>query len=329
MNGRERELNGIFTRIAVILLFLILFFNIYSIAHVGREWLLALFPRVIWIDCVTDIFCSLLYFLSFFLPVLIFYGLSQGKGARPVDFSMTLPSPHSFFKTVAILLVSIGTIIAMSYFNTWLVPSFSSVGALGQTTAPYQLVLLMFSSAVIPAFAEELLFRGVILSNLKPYGKGMAVIISALLFGLMHMNLSQLLYATAAGVVLGVVYVTTNSLWLCILVHFANNLFSILESYMFQVFGSQTAGLICMLAELVIFAFGILLALIYMSMRKREKTCERRIGVFGETKEIESYALVEGHQVVKQFFCPAMIIYIVAVVLNMVYVLVAQYLMTL
>ncbi|MBQ7380753.1 MAG: CPBP family intramembrane metalloprotease [Clostridia bacterium] len=329
MYSREDELKSIFTRIAVVLLLLILFFNIYSLAYVGRDFLLALFPKVIWLDCVTDILCAFLYFLSFFLPALIFYGLSSGRSARPIDFSMTLPTPHTLFKTTTILLLSVGTIVAMAYFNAWLLPTFASSGGVDPAMEPYQLVLAVFSSAVIPAFAEELLFRGVILSNLKPYGKGMAVVLSALLFGLMHMNASQLLYATAAGLVLGAVYVATDSLWLCILIHFSNNLFSLLENYMFGIFKPETAGLICMLAEAVILALGILFALICTGMKKNEPWEERRIGVFGVTQEVDSCTAVEGGQMLKQFFCPAMIIYIVAVVVNMVYVLISQYLMTL
>ncbi|MBO5305326.1 MAG: hypothetical protein J6B12_01050, partial [Clostridia bacterium] len=65
MYGKEKDLRSIFTRIAIVLMLLILFFNIYSLAYVGREEILKLFPRVIWIDCVTDILCAILYFLSF------------------------------------------------------------------------------------------------------------------------------------------------------------------------------------------------------------------------------------------------------------------------
>ncbi len=328
MYGREKQLKDVFTRIAAVLLFLILFFNIYSIACVVREGLIALFPRVVWLDCVTDIFCSLLYFLSFLLPALIFYGISPKSESIAVDFSIRLPSPNTFFKTIAVIFVSLGTIIAISYLNAWLVPSFSSVGVLEQTTKPYQLVLLMFSSAVIPAFAEELLFRGVILTNLKPYGRGVAVVASAFLFGIMHMNLSQLLYATAAGIVFGVIYVTTNSLWLCILIHFANNLFNILENYMFQIFSSQQAELICMLAELLIFALGISFALIYILSKKNAKKAERKIGVFGKTETVEMNSPLEGHQELRAFFCPVMIIYIAVVALNMLYVLGVQYLVS-
>ncbi len=317
MFAREKELRRLFAEIAVSLLFLILFINIYSISCFISAPLLLQFPRVIWLECLTDIICSLIYFASFLFPALIFYRISRGRPNAVIEFSGELPMARPFFKTVAIVFVSVGTIVAMSYLNSWLLPSGSYVGGGMDMSKPYRVILLVFSSAIIPAFSEELLFRGVILSNLKPYGKGMAVIVSALLFGLMHMNAAQLLYATAAGIVLGLVYVKTNSLWLCVLIHFCNNFFSILENYMYEIFRQQTAGKICMLAELAIFFVGVLAALIY-ALGKKEQPIKDKIGVFGEAKCLSVDAPMDGKRVLKQFFCPLMIVYIVAVVLNMI-----------
>lgn len=322
MQERERELRGIFTRIAVVLIFLILFFNLYSLACEGHDWLVSRFPRAIWLDCVADIFCSLLYFLSFLLPVLIFYGLSSKRTAKPIDFSVPSYTPHTGIQSIAILFVSVGAVVSFSYFNSWLVPSFTSTGSgVMRETQPYQLVLSVFSTAMIPAAAEELLFRGMIISNLKPYGKGMAVLVSALLFGLMHTNLSQLLYATAAGVVLGAVYVMTNSLWLCMLIHFFNNLFSILESYLYDIFAPRTAGLVCLLADLLLFALGSFFALIYLNLKKREAADSKEKGIFGETVVIEEKRFVAGNVATRAFFCPAMVVYLAAVGVNMLYAL--------
>ncbi len=328
MIGEEKALRGLFTRIAVILLFLVLFFNIYSAVYVAREGLISLVSRfgdAIWLDCITDIFCSLLYFLSLFLPALIFYVLTPKSERISIDFSMRLSSPGTLFKTATILFLSIGTIVCFSNLNIWLVPSFSAGASITQNQEPYQLILLMFSGAVIPAFAEELLFRGVLITHLKPYGKGTAVLVSAFLFGVMHMNLSQLLYATAAGVVLGVVYVSTNSFWLCFLIHFANNLFNLAESYMFQIFRSEEANLICMLAEITIFALGILFALGYVLSAKKKKATPRPLGVFGKTQAVEVGRSVDGVGTLEAFFCPAMIIYLAFAVLNMLYAFGVRY----
>lgn len=324
MYAEEKALRGLFTRIAIVLLFLIFFFNIYSIVYVARDGLVSVFKDAVWLDCITDIACSFLYFLSFFLPVLIFYGLLPKKERIAIDFSVTLPAPKPMLKTLSILFISVGTILIFSYLNAWMVPASSSGASLTESKEPYQLILLMFSGAIVPAFAEELLFRGVILTHLKPYGKGIAVLASALLFGVMHMNLSQLLYATAAGVVLGVVYVSTGSLWLCILIHFANNLFNIAEGYLFDILRAEKANLICMLAELVIFSLGILFAILYVLNTGTPKVSKKKLGVFGVTERTETQIQTEGSGAIKAFFCPAMIIYLAVAVLNMLRVLLAQ-----
>ena len=54
--------------------------------------------------------------------------------------------------------------------------------------------------------AEEILFRGLVLRSIEPYGKKFAIFASALMFGLYHGNLIQIPFALAVGLVLG--YVT-------------------------------------------------------------------------------------------------------------------------
>lgn len=70
---------------------------------------------------------------------------------------------------------------------------------------------------------EELLFRGLILRSMEPYGKKFAIFASALLFGLFHGNLSQGLFAFAAGLVMGYVALEYNLFWAMVL-HMFNNL---------------------------------------------------------------------------------------------------------
>jgi len=53
--------------------------------------------------------------------------------------------------------------------------------------------------------AEELIYRWFVMRSLQKYGKSFAIVISAVLFGLMHQNLVQSLFGIAAGLVLGIV----------------------------------------------------------------------------------------------------------------------------
>lgn len=92
--------------------------------------------------------------------------------------------------------------------------------------------LNLFVMAVLPAILEEMVFRGCILRLLRSYGDLYAVMISALLFGLMHGNLRQIPFAMIVGIVLGWLYVVTNNLWIPILVHFTNNAISVVTEYL-------------------------------------------------------------------------------------------------
>lgn len=77
---------------------------------------------------------------------------------------------------------------------------------------------------VVAPLTEELLFRGLILRGfLKRYSVRKAILVSALLFGLIHMNPWQALGGGIIGVFLGWLYVRTGSLVPCIAAHAVNN----------------------------------------------------------------------------------------------------------
>lgn len=71
---------------------------------------------------------------------------------------------------------------------------------------------------------EEWLFRGVILRRLAPrVGAVGAVVVSAALFAIAHFSLSGAMGRFAIGLVLGVLYLATRSLWPGIAAHAMNN----------------------------------------------------------------------------------------------------------
>lgn len=71
--------------------------------------------------------------------------------------------------------------------------------------------------------SEEILFRGVVLRSLEPMGKKMAIVTSAMLFGLFHGNIMQIPFAFVVGLLLA--YVTFEyNIWWAMLLHMFNNL---------------------------------------------------------------------------------------------------------
>ncbi len=89
-------------------------------------------------------------------------------------------------------------------------------------TVPF--LIMLFLMAVLPATVEELVFRGIAYGGYRKSGtKFMAVMLSALLFGIMHMNLNQALYAFVIGVLLALLFEATNSIFSTMLFHFIYN----------------------------------------------------------------------------------------------------------
>lgn len=96
-----------------------------------------------------------------------------------------------------------------------------------QELAKAPLPLLILLIAVAPAFAEELLFRGLIGRGLVARrGLVRGVLITSLLFGVVHVNPGQAIAVIPIGIALHFVYLTTRSFWAPVTLHFLNNAFA-------------------------------------------------------------------------------------------------------
>ena len=87
--------------------------------------------------------------------------------------------------------------------------------------------------AVVPAFCEETICRGIVYGTYRKEGKKyVAVLVSGLMFGLMHMNFNQALYAFVLGVALALLLEATGSIWTTITFHFIFNAQSCIIMYL-------------------------------------------------------------------------------------------------
>ena len=90
------------------------------------------------------------------------------------------------------------------------------------------IIFAFIALAIIPAFIEECIFRGVILQGFRHYGNWFAIIASALLFMLIHGNIQQTIYQFGFGVLAGWLVIKSGSLWTSIAIHAINNAIVIL-----------------------------------------------------------------------------------------------------
>lgn len=70
---------------------------------------------------------------------------------------------------------------------------------------------------------EELIFRKLIVDRVARFGQGVAIVVSGVMFGLFHGNLSQFMYATVLGMFLAFLYVKTGNIKITIGIHMVIN----------------------------------------------------------------------------------------------------------
>ena len=78
--------------------------------------------------------------------------------------------------------------------------------------------LILFTVIGAPIF-EELFFRKFLVDRTAQYGEGVSVVISGLMFGMFHGNLSQFPYAFALGAFFAYIYIRTDKIGYTILMH--------------------------------------------------------------------------------------------------------------
>lgn len=95
-----------------------------------------------------------------------------------------------------------------------------------------ELLMQFLALCVMPAIAEELLFRGAFQGLMRPCGSAAAIFAPALLFGVLHLNLAQGLTAFACGVFLGWLAERSGSILPGMLLHLVNNTLAFLTIYL-------------------------------------------------------------------------------------------------
>ena len=94
------------------------------------------------------------------------------------------------------------------------------------------IIPMLFVMAVMPAFNEEFLCRGILYGAYRQRAKTTGIWLSALAFGLFHLNFNQMLYAVYLGIVLALMVEATGSIYTSMLMHFLLNGFNVTMNFM-------------------------------------------------------------------------------------------------
>ncbi|MBQ8432335.1 MAG: CPBP family intramembrane metalloprotease [Clostridia bacterium] len=328
MNLNEQYYRKTVSAIGFTMLIFLLLFNVFGlvITLLLPMVLGAVLPHApVAYDLIYQLSYAAGYTACFMVPVIFLKmfvkraGYSYRSMYSPLKISPWLP---------LILLSSVSLVFVFSYLNSWIMEIFGGYPDIffeapeaeaGLPTV-YHWVLEFIVVCMVPGFCEEFLFRGAILTNCLPFGRSNAILISSLLFSLMHQNPAQILYTFAAGILLGIIYERTGSIWNCVLLHIFNNFVATTENLIYTALEDSVQLLLYIdLLELVIFFLGILSAavLILRFFSKRERDFSE--GFFGrELPSCDGYsaAPVAANRVRRLFWAPSMIAFVVLVALQ-------------
>ena len=195
---------------------------------------------------------AVLYFgsMSLTLAGLIYYRRARGGRGKWARFSVRGLNP-ALLLWAFVLIFAVGVVLEPLLR---LLPELSLNVGRGFWTI---LSLVVFA----PVF-EELICRGIVLGSLRDkFGVTTAWLLSSLFFGVLHGQPVQVISATVIGLVLGYVYLATDSLWSVMILHALNNAVAYLamatghgNALLIDMVGSRTLYVLIYIAALALSA---------------------------------------------------------------------------
>ena len=196
------------------------YFNLMALFGIDRAAAVEIAQRPI----VNQLINQILSATVFTLPFLVVTSGCQLKLGEIASYK----KPEKEF-LLPIIFISISFFAFANMASSIVVNLFASTGieirggTMPETTGIFGFVVTFIGTAIVAPLAEEFAMRGVVLGALRKYGDGFAIIVSALLFGLMHGNFMQIPFAFVVGLALGFAVIKTGSVWTGVLIHFINN----------------------------------------------------------------------------------------------------------
>ena len=268
----------------------------------------------VWVASVVPLYC-------FALPLFILSLPSH-------PFSSGEKSKLSFGGVCIALLVSFATMATFSIASSLIVEllrvlsngRFFGADSLTEMVTSTPVYVTILVACVIAPIGEEFIFRKLLIDRLQVFGELSACLISGIIFGLFHLNLSQALYAAPLGMVLAYVYIRTRNIVYPIIMHAAVNFFGTvvipaLSSYSIEALESenlfeQLLGSLVFLGILAVGAavvIGAVVTVVIMAVKKK---------IFFKKSEVFSGGNVLGIAFTTVGFIAMTLLFVIMIVLT-------------
>jgi membrane protease YdiL (CAAX protease family) len=124
---------------------------------------------------------------------------------------------------------------------------------------PSGLVYIMLAGPIM----EEIIFRGAVLNRLKAHGENFAIVMSSILFGMIHVYPMQAIFAFVVGLILGYTATHYSVKWAMILHILINSVATFMDAYI-ESMGAQW------LIFIAFFAAAVIILILYKRVLKEQ-----------------------------------------------------------
>ena len=180
----------------------------------------------------------------------VFFCLLRGGGYRSQLGIRLMGVGHITLSVYSLLFIVSGTMALSLLMYSPFPEAFAQSGMDSKNTAlsaftETDSIYAALTFAILPAILEEFLFRGIVRAEYSKYGAGAAVILSSLLFALLHFSPVRFPIYFFTGVILALTAGAANSIMPTMIIHVVNNLFVLyFEKYVYRIAGKNSGGLI-------------------------------------------------------------------------------------
>lgn len=254
------------------------------------------------------------------LPGIIFLLFSKERITEIIPFKKIKPGTFFMLVLFSYLIMPIGAFVnALSLLVTDNILLESSKEILA-----YPLPVMLLIIGLFGPFCEEFIFRGIIFSGYKKSGRLLvAAVLSAVLFGLMHMNFNQFGYAMVLGFAFALTVEATGSIWASIIVHAVINSHNVIMMFLSERMTDAAGGLESMYADMDISTIiypmigvllilsvimGSLAACVLVWIAKHEGNGEHLHQIFSKQEKIELESTEENMEERPQFISLSLIL---------------------
>lgn len=171
----------------------------------------------------------LTYGIQFAVPLVLYCVIYTER--RPCEIlRLRRPAGYTFVLTVLIALAVQPALMCLSSLTSLVFHNYLTASLQSYTQQPVWITIL--AAALIPAFCEEFVCRGIYLSGCRRLSVYFAAILNGIFFGILHLNPQQGIYAAVFGFLCAMIAIGADSIWPAVLAHFIINGMQILLAYM-------------------------------------------------------------------------------------------------